>query len=52
MHTHSVSFHNSCFWKTTILNPLAEPAVKNESMGAPGRCATCYVTDFNETLPV
>ena len=21
-------------------------------MGVPGSCATCYLTDFNETLPV
>ena len=26
--------------------------VKSESMGAPGRCATCYLSDFNETWPV
>ena len=26
--------------------------IKSESMGAPGRCATCYLSDFNETWPV
>ena len=26
--------------------------VKSESMSAPGRCATCYLSDFNETWPV
>ena len=25
---------------------------KSESMGAPGRCATCYLSDFDETWPV
>ena len=25
---------------------------KSESMGAPARCATCYLSDFNETWPV
>ena len=26
--------------------------IKSESMGAPGRCATCCLSDFNETWPV
>ena len=26
--------------------------IKSESMGAPGRCATCYLSDFNETWSV
>ena len=26
--------------------------VKNPSTGAPGRSATCHLTDFNETRPV
>ena len=39
--------------KTVQFGPyIAHKRLKNESMGAPGRCATCYVTDFNETLPV
>ena len=25
---------------------------KSESMGAPGRCATCHLSDFAETWPV
>ena len=25
---------------------------KSESVGAPGRCATCYLFDFDETWPV
>ena len=27
-------------------------AIKNASTGAPGRSATCHLTDFNETRPV
>ena len=26
--------------------------LKSESMGAPGRCATCHLSDFPETWPV
>ena len=26
--------------------------IKSESMGAPGRRATCYLSDFDETWPV
>ena len=26
--------------------------IKSESMGAPGRCATCHLSDFAETWPV
>ena len=26
--------------------------LKSESMGAPGRRATCYLSDFDETWPV
>ena len=33
-----------------IENHLSE--IKSESMGAPGRCATCDLSDFNETWPV
>ena len=29
-----------------------DETIKNESMGVPGRCATCYLPDFNETLAV
>ena len=25
--------------------------IKSESMGAPGRCATCHLSDFSETWP-
>ena len=25
--------------------------IKSESMGAPGRCATCHLSDFAETWP-
>ena len=31
---------------------LATKQLKSESMGAPGRCATCYLSDFDETWPV
>ena len=32
------------FWKVSVF--------KSESMGAPGRRATCYLSDFDETWPV
>ena len=31
---------------------LSEDEVKNPSTGAPGRSATCHLTDFSETRPV
>ena len=46
------------FWHEWVLNfILAEKEnqkvlFKSESMGAPGRCATCYLSDFDETWPV
>ena len=35
------------FWSRGL--PLK---IKPESMGAPGGCTTCYLSDFNETWPV
>ena len=40
------------FFSTKIERIREELVLKSESMGAPGRCATCYLTDFNETWPV
>ena len=35
---------------TIVEKHLSE--IKSESMGGPGRCATCDLSDFNETWPV
>ena len=37
---------------SAIVGEVLEKTFKSESMGAPGRCATCYLSDFNETWPV
>ena len=38
-------------WKQ-IIQQLERNRIKSESMGAPGRRATCHLSDFAETWPV